>query len=104
MHVFVICSQWKEWIFVGAESHCDIIADTFLEESCGHALTQCTVFSLTISSNAESIGSHKESRPLVLKSMERWMVVWGRRNLGFFLKSGYVSLSTNAVLKLKLLT
>lgn len=47
--------------------------------------------SLTISRNAESIGRYKEST-LLLKSMERWMAVWGRQNLGFVLKSGYLSL------------
>lgn len=48
--------------------------------------------SLTISRNAESIGRYKESMLLLLKSMERWMAVWGRQNLGFVLKSGYLSL------------
>lgn len=32
--------------------------------------------SLTISSNAESIGSYKESMLFLLKSMEGWMVFW----------------------------
>lgn len=57
--------------------------------------------SLTISSNAESVGSHKGSMLLLLKSMERWMVVWGRWDLGFVLRSEYVSLKYQCRVKIE---
>lgn len=57
--------------------------------------------SLTVSSHAESIGSHKESTLLLLKSMERWVVVWGRWDMGFVLRSGYISLKYHCSAKIE---
>lgn len=84
------CLQSNSWSWVSLWCYCR----HFWEEICGHALNALDVkqVSVTISGNAESIGSYKESRLLLLKSVERWMVGWGRQDLGCILRSGYISL------------